>query len=95
MRLYYVYMLASRRNGTLYIGVTNDLLRRVTAHRNGTGSAFTKKYNVKHLVYYESTSYHVAAITREKQIKAWRRKWKLELIEKANPEWKDLFDELA
>jgi putative endonuclease len=95
MRQFYVYILASKRNGTLYVGVTNDLLRRVQDHREGEGSAFTKKYNVTKLVYYESTPHHSAAIQREKQIKPWKRKWKLELIEKMNPEWKDLYEDLV
>ena len=95
MRLYYVYILASKRNRTLYVGVTNDLMRRVNEHKDGIASEFTRQYNVARLVYYERTPYHVAAIQREKQIKAWKRKWKLELIEKMNPEWKDLYDGLV
>ena len=87
---YYVYILASRRNGTLYIGVTNNLERRVSEHQQGLVEGFTKKYRVHHLVYYETTSDIEAALQREKQLKKWNRKWKLELIEKENPEWKDL-----
>ena len=87
---YYVYILASRRNGTLYIGVTNNLERRVSEHQQGLVEGFTKKYRVHHLVYYETTSDISAALQREKQLKKWNRKWKLELIEKKNPDWKDL-----
>ncbi len=93
-RNYYVYILASKRNGTLYIGVTSDLKRRVYEHRNNLVDGFTKKYHVHILVYYEGTNNAESAIRREKQFKKWERKWKLELIEKNNPEWKDLYDEL-
>ena len=89
-RLYYVYIVASKRNGTLYIGVTNDLPRRIEEHSLGTENGFTKKYGVHTLVYYESTEDIMSAITREKQLKFWKRKWKLALIEKTNPGWKDL-----
>ena len=91
-KVYYVYILASKRNGTLYIGVTNDLERRIFEHRNDLIEGFTKKYGVHYLVYYEQTEDIHAAIQREKQLKKWNRKWKLELIEKQNPEWKDLSD---
>ncbi len=90
MRNYYVYILANKRNGTLYIGVTNNLERRVYQHKQNLIQGFTKKYNVHHLVYYEATSDINAALQREKQLKKWDRKWKLELIEKNNPDWKDL-----
>jgi putative endonuclease len=90
MKNYYVYILASKRNGTLYIGMTNDLNRRIYEHKNNLIDGFTKKYSVKTLVYYESTESVESAITREKQLKKWNRKWKLNLIEKENPEWKDL-----
>ena len=93
-RTYWVYILASRRNGTLYIGVTNDLLRRVWQHREGTVPGFTKKYRVKHLVYFEQFADIHAAIHRETRLKKWNRKWKLDLIESQNPEWKDLYDEM-
>ena len=89
MAEYYVYIMASHR-GTLYTGVTNDLERRAYEHRSGLGGAFTKKYNVSKLVYYESTSDVVSAIEREKQIKAWRRSKRVALIESANPYWEDL-----
>ena len=86
--------MASKRNGTLYIGVTNDLLRRSYEHANGLAEGFTKKYGVKHLVYFEETNSVTEAIAREKQLKNWQRKWKMELIEKDNPEWKDLIKDL-
>lgn len=92
---YYVYILASKRNGTLYIGVTNDLLRRVYEHKEGRIDGFTKQYSTKMLVYYEATESVMAAITREKQLKKWNRKWKLRLIEEFNPEWKDLYGGLV
>ena len=85
-----VYMLASQPNGTLYTGVTNDLVRRVWEHRNDTIDGFTKQYGVHRLVYYELHTSMIEAIRREKQIKKWRRAWKIELIEKENPEWRDL-----
>lgn len=90
-----VYILASGRNGTLYIGVTSDLCRRVWEHKQDWVDGFTKKYGVHRLVYYEVHGDMFAAITREKQLKKWNRRWKLELIEKSNPEWKDLSDELV
>ena len=91
MNQYYIYILASKRNGTLYIGVTNDLIKRVYEHRNGIIEGFTKKYRVHNLVYYEETRDINSAITREKQMKKWKRRWKIELIEKINPDWKDLY----
>ena len=94
MHDYYVYILASKRNGTLYIGITNDLLRRVHEHRTGIAGGFTKRYGVKRLVYFEQTPNVAAAITREKQLKKWNRKWKIELIEKTNPYWRDLYEDL-
>jgi putative endonuclease len=94
MRQGYVYILASKRNGTLYIGVTTDLAARIFAHRNGTGSAFTKKYGVKILVWYETYDMVTDAIQRETTLKHWLRKWKLELIEKTNPNWDDLYETL-
>ncbi|MDO8593888.1 MAG: GIY-YIG nuclease family protein [bacterium] len=89
-----VYILASKRNGTLYIGVTSNLQNRVYQHKSGMVEGFTKKYGVHTLVWYECTEDIESAITREKQIKAWKRKWKLELIEKENPAWRDLYEEL-
>jgi len=91
---YYVYILVSKRNGTLYIGVTSDLRRRVYQHKNNSVEGFTKKYKVHMLVYYEQTSNVESAIKREKDLKNWKRKWKLDLIEKNNPGWKDLYNEL-
>jgi len=90
MKNYFVYILASKKNGTLYIGVTNDLVRRIDEHKNNLADGFTKKYNVKNLVYYEHTESIESAIKREKQMKEWQRSWKIELIEKDNPGWKDL-----
>jgi len=92
MKNFYVYILSSNRNGTLYIGVTNDLNRRVQIHRNKLIPGFTQRYNVIHLVYYEVFESIIAAIRREKQLKKWNREWKIQLIEKINPNWQDLFD---
>ena len=93
--LHFVYILASKRNGTLYIGVTNNLLKRVDQHRNNLVEGFTARYGVHRLVYYEQYRNAGDAINREKQLKKWDRQWKLALIEKGNPEWRDLFDELV
>ena len=89
---YFVYILASQRNGTLYVGFTSDLLQRVYAHKNNFVKGFTNKYGVHKLVYYEQCDDYDAALLREKQIKQWQRKWKLELIEKVNPLWQDLYE---
>ena len=89
-----VYIMASTRNGTLYTGVTSDLPRRVSQHKTGLVEGFTKKYGVHMLVYYERHNDMRSAIIREKQIKKWNRAWKLKLIERENPEWRDLSDEL-
>jgi putative endonuclease len=91
---FYVYILASKRNGTLYIGVTNDLIRRVFEHRNDMVDGFTKKYQVHRLVYYEIVDDSYNAILREKRLKKWNRDWKIKLIEKQNPDWNDLYDSL-
>ncbi len=91
----YVYMLASKPNGTLYIGVTSNLVRRVSEHREGIADGFTKRYGIHRLVYFERFESIVVAISREKQMKKWRRAWKLELIHTYNPEWKDLYDRLV
>ena len=91
---FYVYILASKRNGTLYTGVTSDLIQRVWQHKQYLVEGFTKKYRVKKLVYYEVHDNAESAITKEKQIKKWRRKWKLRLIEERNPEWKDLYEKI-
>ncbi|MEQ8433817.1 MAG: GIY-YIG nuclease family protein [Oceanicaulis sp.] len=87
--------MASRRNGTLYVGVTSDLPRRVFEHREGVGSAFVGKYSVTQLVWYENHDEMSLAISREKAIKKWNRAWKLQLIEAANPHWRDLYETLA
>ena len=89
--MYYVYILASKRYGTLYIGVTHDLKKRVYQHKEKLIDGFTKEYDVNTLVWYESTENVESAIKREKQLKAWKRQWKVELIEKENMEWKDLY----
>ena len=86
--------MASKRNGTLYIGITNDLLKRVYEHKNNLADGFTKKYKVHSLVYYEQCEDIESAIIREKRLKKWDRKWKLELIEKENPQWRDLYEDL-
>jgi putative endonuclease len=89
-----VYIMASSRNGTLYIGVTSDLTKRVWEHKNNAIEGFTKKYSVHTLVWYQVFDTMPQAIRNEKQIKEWKRKWKLELIESSNPEWKDLYDDI-
>jgi len=89
-----VYILASKRNGTLYIGVTSNLQKRAWEHKNDVIEGFTKQYRVHLLVYYELHGDMVSAITREKQIKKWNRAWKLELIEEKNPDWKDLWNNI-
>jgi len=90
-----VYILASKRNGTLYIGVTSNLVQRVWHHKNDLVEGFTKRYGVHTLVWYEGHETMESAIAREKAIKEWRRAWKLDLIEKRNPAWRDLYEELA
>jgi putative endonuclease len=91
----HVYILASKRNGTLYIGVTNNLAARIFAHRQGRGSAFTRKYKVHMLVWHETYDMVTDAIQRETSLKRWPRKWKLALIERDNPGWNDLYDTLG
>ncbi len=88
---YYVYMLASQKHGTLYIGVTNDLIRRVYEHRTDAVARFTKRYGVHTLVHFEQTENVEAAIQREKRLKKWSRAWKIKLIEDSNPDWADLY----
>ena len=90
----FVYILASKRNGTLYTGVTSRLIERIVMHREGRGSKFVMKYNVTRLVWYEEHPLYVDAIQRETNIKRWNRAWKIAMIEKINPEWKDLFETL-
>ncbi len=94
MKRAYVYILASQRNGTLYVGSTTDLLKRVWEHKNNVVHSFTKKYNVHNLVYYEVHELYVEAAKREKRFKNWCREWKLNLIEEFNPTWRDLYKEL-
>ena len=90
-----VYILASKRNGTLYIGVTSDLIKRIWEHKKNIVEGFTKRYNVHRLVWYEMHESMESAITKEKRLKNWKRKWKLELIESNNPNWIDLYDEIV
>jgi putative endonuclease len=92
---FFVYILASRRNGTLYVGMTDDLVKRTWQHRNGVIPGFTNKYGVKTLVWYEVHESRVSAPTRERQIKKWNRKWKLEIIETMNPTWRDLWEDIS
>lgn len=94
MNSYYVYILSSNVKGTLYIGVTNDLIRRIYEHKNGLTPGFTKEYQIDRLVYFELTSDVKSAILREKQLKRWKREWKISLIEKSNPKWNDLYYDL-
>ena len=95
MKYCYVYILASRRNGTLYVGVINDLIKRTCEHKNNLVAGFTNKYHVHQLVHYEQFDDVNAAIAREKQLKKWKRKWKLDLIEQSNPDWKDLYEDIC
>jgi len=94
MHAYYVYILASRKNGTLYVGITNDLARRVYDHRNHVLKGFTTTYGVYSLVHYETYTNIHDALTREKRLKKWKRQWKINLIEKENPEWADLYSKI-
>lgn len=93
--MYFVYLTASKRNGTLYLGVTRDLVRRAYEHKAKTTNGFTARHNISRLVWFEPHSDVEVAILREKEIKKWRRAWKLELIEKENPQWRDLYEEIA
>jgi putative endonuclease len=92
---YFVYILASGRNGTLYVGVTNDIVRRMSEHKGKLVPGFTRKYGVDKLVYLEEYASILEARARERAVKRWSRAWKLALIEKTNPQWRDLSDELA
>ena len=92
---FYVYILSSQTRGTLYVGVTSNLTKRVYEHKNGLVEGFTKKYGVHRLVYYEIAKDAETALSRERQMKKWNRAWKLRLIEEQNPEWADLFDSLT
>jgi len=89
-RQYYVYILTNKSNKVLYIGVTNNLIRRMSEHKNKVINGFTKKYNLTKLIYYEATNSIKSAISREKQLKRWHREWKINLINQFNPEWKDM-----
>ena len=89
---YYVYILASRRDGAIYVGITNDLVRRVYEHRTKAIPGFTTKYNITRLVWFEVYDDPISAITREKELKKWKRDWKVQLIETQNPEWNDLYE---
>ncbi len=91
---FYVYILASRRNGTLYIGMTDDLSRRVYQHRTGEIAGFTRRYGVKLLVWYDVSDTRSAAFARERQMKEWQRAWKIDLIQRSNPNWSDLYETL-
>jgi putative endonuclease len=93
-KIFYVYILASRQNGTLYVGVTSDLIKRVWEHKNKSVQGFTVQYGVDKLVYYEQFRDVNYAIEREKRLKKYNRTWKTDLIEKTNPEWKDLYEEI-
>ena len=95
MKTYFLYIMAHKKGGTLYIGVTNNLLKRVVEHKSALVGGFTKKYGTHKLVYYEQTSDIMSAIVREKRLKKWNRKWKIDLIEKNNPNWDDLYDSLV
>jgi putative endonuclease len=95
MKSFWVYILASRPRGTLYIGVTSDLIRRVFEHREGAVAGFSKQHNIKMLVYYEQHATALGAIQREKNIKHWSRDWKIKLIISMNPEWRDLYEDIV
>jgi len=90
-----VYILASKRNGTLYVGVTSDLIKRVWEHKNNVVKGFTERYSVHQLVWYELHETMESAIRKEKMLKNWKRAWKLELIERSNPNWQDLYEEVV
>ena len=92
---YFVYLLSNKKNGTLYIGITNDLVRRVYEHKSKHVEGFSKKYNLSRLVWFDETSDVNAAIEKEKQMKKWKRAWKVGLIEEANPSWRDLYFDLV
>ena len=94
-KVFWVYIVASSKNGTLYIGVTSDLLKRIWQHKNKVFEGFSADYGVDKLMWFEQHTNAEAAITREKQLKKWNRSWKIELIEKANPSWQDLYDALT
>jgi putative endonuclease len=92
---YYVYILASRKDGAIYIGVTNDIVRRIYEHRIKAVPGFTSKYNITQLVWFETYDDPISAITREKELKKWKRSWKVQLIEAANPQWSNLYESIC
>ncbi len=92
--VYCIYILASRKHGTLYIGVTNNLVKRIREHKDKIFEGFTKRYDITQLVYFESTTRIEDALKREKQLKEWKRQWKINLVEANNPEWKDLYEQI-
>jgi putative endonuclease len=92
---FYVYMLTNKRSGTLYIGMTDNLVKRVWQHREGVAKGFTHRYSLKSLVWFETHASRESAFARERQMKKWNRAWKLQLIEKQNPTWRDLWNEIA
>ncbi len=94
-KAFYVYMLASARYGTVYLGVTSNLVKRVWEHREGMVEGFTKKHDVKQLVWFEAHDDAISAITREKQLKKWNREWKIRLIQRENPYWRDLYKDIV
>lgn len=93
-KIFYVYILSSGKNGTLYVGVTSDIVKRIYEHKNEVAGGFTKKYKIKDLVFCEAVESVEEAIKREKQLKTWHRAWKIELIEKNNPKWEDLYKDI-
>lgn len=95
MKQFCVYILSNKKGGVLYIGVTSNLLKRIYEHKNNLADGFTKKYNVHNLVYFEQTTDAMSAIAREKKLKKWKREWKVELIEKENIDWRDLYFDLV
>lgn len=95
MKNYYVYIVTNKPRGTLYVGMTNNLVRRSYEHRNGLIDGFTKKYNLKRLVYFEVFDRVEDAILREKRLKKWNKQWKIDLIERVNPNWSDLYEQLV
>ena len=94
-RQFFIYIMANKKHGTIYTGVTNDLIARVWQHKNNIREGFTSKYDLHRLVYFEPHGNTTSVISREKQIKKWHRKWKIQLIEKQNPEWRDLYEEIV
>jgi putative endonuclease len=92
---YYVYILASRRDGAIYVGITNDIVRRTYEHRTKTIQGFTSKYNITRLVWFEIYDDPISAISREKELKKWKRSWKVQLIEVKNPQWDDLYESIC